>query len=489
MSSAATIARATETASTASWTRLAFGSLLLSLLFGAFFWLPFAHLWGTLPAPTADPLMGAPEQPSWITSLAIAVIFGMPSLVPFALLRRPIPWVTPLAGLALVGVVGLIVLPALVGLATYPCCTSDVLDYVNRQRLWTVYGGNPFEVVPNDHPEDWSYYFALFRDRVFGYGPLWWFIARAFTQFAQTLDQYLIGFKILAAACFAASLGLIWQLSPPARRVQNAVFFAWNPIILIDGVLRLHNDLLTVPLLLLALWLWQRRSATALPTVALGALIKLTVAPLAVLIAVDWLARRQRLRLVIGGVASVLAAVSLYSPFWVGLSTLQPMLVQANRAQWSIGAVLLRLLAPVLGDSANPVVRVVLALGGLGLLVVLLWRVAAESRARGLTTASLAGYGALALLVGLLSTPLAFYSHYLSPVIALAALAADNRVRGLVLALSFGALVNAVLGVDQFMGGPQGDLLDVIGNVVLLAAVMVGLVRFRRPAQVARVLG
>jgi hypothetical protein len=87
-----------------------------------------------------------------------------------------------------------------VGLVTYPCCTSDVLDYVNRQRLWAVYGGNPFAVVPNDHPEDWSFGFARFKDGVFGYGPGWWLLARSGTLFAQTLDQYLIGFKVMAAA-------------------------------------------------------------------------------------------------------------------------------------------------------------------------------------------------------------------------------------------------------------------------------------------------
>jgi hypothetical protein len=273
---------------------------------------------------------------------------------------------------------------------------------------------------------------------------------------------------------------LIWRLSEPEQRVRNAVFFAWNPVVLVDGVLRLHNDLLMVPFVLFALWLWQRRSAVALPVAVLGALVKLTVAPLALVFVAQLIGVRRWRALLLAGAASALAVALLYAPFWFGLPTLLPLLVQANRAQWSVGSVLLALVGPWLGDTSMPVVRVVLLVACVGLMTLVLRRLAAEPGAR---TSAIAGWVALLVLVGVLSTPMAFYAQYLTPAIAVAALAADRRVRALVVTLSVGAMVNSLLGVAQFAGGPHGQQLDITGTVILLSALSIGVVRFawRRP--------
>src|ERR1051326_2608954 len=232
---------------------LVVGAVPEAALLAAFFLVPFSHLWGQMPPPSAQRCQSS--SAGLAGALGVALIFGLPSLVPFGLIAL-LPdddgrWTT---SARLGPLVALMLLPALVALGTYPCCTSDVLDYVNRQRLWTVYGENPFLLVPNDHPEDWSYYFANFKDLVFSYGPVWWLIARAFTQWASSLDEYLLGFKALAALSFGASVALLWQLADKRRRLVALAFFVWNPAVLIEGLLRLHNDLLTVPFVLAAFW-------------------------------------------------------------------------------------------------------------------------------------------------------------------------------------------------------------------------------------------
>jgi hypothetical protein len=109
-----------------------------------------------------------------------------------------------------------------------------------------------------------------------------------------------------------------------------------------------------------------------------------------------------------------------------------------------------------------------------------LWAVCLKQVSRGEpTSARVAATGSLLILIGLLAVPMAFYSHYLTPVIALAAVAGDARLRSLVLAVSFGSMVNAVLGVDSLAGGLGGDLLDVTGSSVLIVALGVALVRGR----------
>jgi hypothetical protein len=102
---------------------------------------------------------------------------------------------------------------------------------------------------------------------------------------------------------------------------------------------------------------------------------------------------------------------------------------------------------------------------------------------------TLAARAVLVTVVGLLCLPLAFYSHYLSAVIALAAITADPRIRWLVLALTFGAEINSVLGVESFASGLTGQILDITGSCIILLAAGAGLwlarPAWRRPARAA----
>jgi hypothetical protein len=456
-----------------SW--LIFQSLFLAVLLGGFCLLPFAHLWGTLPQPPiadngpSDPAASLPQA-----ALGL-VLFGVPSLLPFVLYRyrpatglgRALPW------LACLGAGLLVLLPAGVSLSSYPCCTSDVLDYVNRQRLWGVYGGNPFSAVPDQYPQDWTYAFTSFKQSVVSYGPAWWLGTRLFTQAAATLDQYLIGFKVLAAVCYAASLVLVWRLTHDREdRLQRLVFFAWHPVLLIDGLVRLHNDLLTVPLVLGACWLYRRgRPGPGVAAIGLAALVKLTVAPVAAPLIVSLVRARRWRELSLGLAACALLAVGLYGPFWFGPGTLLPMLQQAGRPQWSLGAALLY----VLGSDSQLGVRLLLLAAWCGVAGVCLWRQAGRPKVD-----QVAATAAVVLLAGLLTLPLALYSHYLMPVVALAAVASDARIRSLVLAVSVGTVINAILGADSLAGGLTGDALDTLGSGIVLGSLIVGLVLARR---------
>lgn len=462
------------------WRWLVAGALVESLLIGALFSVPFSRLWGTIPSnATATGDVGSGATGDLGSALAVMAVFGLPTLVPFVFVARRRAWIGCVAGAAVLAAVVLLALPAILALVTWPCCADDALDYVNRQRLWTVYGGNPFSAVPNDHPEDWSYAFAQFRDSGFGYGPLWWVLTRAFTGFATTLDQYLIGLKVLASVCFGVSVGLIWWLSPRPERLANALFFAWNPVVLLDGVLRLHNDLLIVPFVLAAVLVARRRPALGLPLVALASLIKLLAAPLGVVLMADLVRARRLGGLALGLGLSLVAAVALYAPFWFGPATLSSLVTQANRAQWSLGAVLQAGLQSVGGDlPVMPLARMVTVLVFASLLAMVVrgvWRAPLAEVDEADRCRLLAGWGALSLLAGVLTMPLAVYGHYLMAAIGLSAISGDRRVRTFVLVVSVGTMVNTVLGIAQFAGGPRGERLDQVGTVVLLGGVLIGL--------------
>ena len=187
------------------------------------------------------------------------------------------------------------------------------------------------------------------------------------------------------------------------------------------------------------------------------------------------LASRRFRGLLVGGMAAGCVVAALYAPFWFGFGTLASLVVQANRPQWSIGSLLLNLLSPWLGAETQAIVRAVLTLVCVVATLLILWR----ARTRQADARQLASQAVLVTSVGLLCLPLAFYSHYLSAVIALAAFAADSRIRWLVLALSFGAEINSVLGVGTFAGGLTGQVLDITGSCVIALTAAGGLWRAR----------
>jgi hypothetical protein len=464
-----------------SW--LIFQSLFLAVLLGGFCLLPFAHLWGTLPQPPiadngpSDPAASLPQA-----ALGL-VLFGVPSLLPFVLYRyrpatglgRSLPW------LACLGAGLLVVLPAGVSLSSYPCCTSDVLDYVYRQRLWAVYGENPLSLAAAPQPADWSAALAHL-DAPFPYGPLWLQLARPFTQTATTLSSHLVGLKLLAAACFVVSAGLVWHLAPAGCRLASLVFFSWSPVILIMGLMRLHNDLATVPFVLASVWCWHRQRWTAaLGCAAAAALIKLSVGPLWLVVAVGLVGARRWRALGLGIALSLLLAALLYAPFWQGPATFAALLSVTQRSQWSVGSLLLPALQPLLGARAEPVLRGALALVAVllttGCLRPLLVRPPGPQR--------LAGAAAVLLLVWHLSVPLVFYPQYLIPIVALAAVADDDRLRWLVLAISVAAMADSVLSVDSLAGGLRDAALVQIGSLVLVAGIGLGLAAWWWPQRQA----
>jgi len=471
---------------------LAWRAAVQAILLGAFFLLPFQHLWMALPGPTAAPPIAADPslvQPAAVEAslvqpaavdprlaVAVAVVFGVPSLGAFVVFvgRPGAGWRTLAAGsrpLLLLAALGLALLPSVVALATYPCCTSDVLDYIYRQRLWAVYGENPLSLTAAAQPADWSAGLAHL-DAPFPYGPLWLLLARPFTQAASTLSAHLIGLKLLAAACFVVATGLLWQLAPAGHRLSRVVFFTWSPVLLIIGLIRLHNDLAAVPFVLASVWCWRRqRWSAALGCAAAAALIKLTVGPLWLAVAVGLLGARRWRALGRGSAISLLLAALLYAPFWQGPATFAALLSVAQRNQWSVGSLLLPVLQPWLGARAEPLLR-----GGLLVVAVLLTACCLRPLlVRPPGPQRLAGTAALLLLIWHLSVPLLFYPQYLMPIVALAAVADDGRLRWLVLAVSGAAMADSVLSVDSLAGGLQGAALVQAGSLVLLAGISVGL--------------
>ena len=199
----------------------------------------------------------------------------------------------------------------------YPVTANDLFRYVLRGRIWAVYGESPMLSPPNDFPDDPYIAFAgEFGHWASGYGPLWEIVVQAPLRLGATdMVPGAISLKLVVLLSFLICAILIgWFATPekapstPRLRSGQAgsgcnpstlhspssilhdssltalTFFAWNPLILMQGPGNGHNDMVFMALMVLGIVLWQRKlwwgAALVLTLAALAKATALLMIPL-----------------------------------------------------------------------------------------------------------------------------------------------------------------------------------------------------------------
>ena len=228
-------------------------------------------------------------------------------------------------------------------LLTFPGQSTDLGDYIFRAHMLVDLGKNPLTTPPSaviafkDFP-----YLAWYKE-VDAYGPLWqWLAGAAHAVVGADLLANMLAFKIIALLMTAASGALIFsllrQLAPAYAEAGLAVWL-WNPLVLNEGALHGHNDLVMVTLALAGVWLLLRhRPGAGLVVLVLAGLIKV-YAWIMLPVAVVWLVRQRGWRgaLKIGVPALLIGAALVelaYLPFG-GLTRLLE--VARDRSWWPTG--------------------------------------------------------------------------------------------------------------------------------------------------------
>ena len=167
----------------------------------------------------------------------------------------------------------------------YPITALDVFLYVVMGRTWAVYGQSPLMVAPAAFPNDpITAYAGEFASAVSPYGPLWEIIVQIPMRLGATdIASGVIAMKVIALIAYLACGALIgWWALPegkryPVSRLVALTFWAWNPLVLMQGIGNGHNDVALVALIVLGLVLWQREHRLwAGFALTLAMLVKLT---------------------------------------------------------------------------------------------------------------------------------------------------------------------------------------------------------------------
>lgn len=213
-------------------------------------------------------------------------------------------------------------------LLTYPGQSADLGDYVFRAHMLTHLGKNPMTVPPSeviaydDNPYIGWYW------TVDPYGPVWHWLAGSVHVIAgEDILANLLAFKALAILATGASGGLVYailrQISP-RHAVAGMALWLWNPLVLNEGALHGHNDLVLVALVLAGLWLVLRgRQTFGVIVLLVAGLVKANAWMVVPVVAV-WILRQSGWRKALSTIVPAVLAGALmiwlaYLPFggWI----------------------------------------------------------------------------------------------------------------------------------------------------------------------------
>jgi hypothetical protein len=399
-------------------------------------------------------LGGFSEESGWGFLLAMALLF----LLYAAAFRRaagagqaPLAWI-----------VGGGLLFAMTAAAVYPVGALDVFDNIFYGRMATFHGANPLLTAPDAFPTDPLYSYVAWTWWPIPYGPIWAAVDALLSRVSNgELLPGLLAFKALNIGLYAACSGLIAAILNrirPAYVAAGVILFAWNPLVLLEGLASVHNDLGLMVLVLLAFYLHQRgRSLWALTALLASVLVKFVSLPLTPLfLLAGWRAASDKWRFVWrAGALCALAGVVLYAPYYTPGQTWQELAVrpfhQTDLFTTSLPAVLsFKLEESMPRDEAQDVARD-LALAGWAVFTVWqtcrLWRDPARQGGPGL--ASLMQRSYLVLLYFLLFACLWFQPWYLVWLLALAPLLGPSPHAGAI--ILFSALVQVKYFIFDFV--------------------------------------
>ena len=171
----------------------------------------------------------------------------------------------------------------------YPAMLSyDIFNYLTTAKVSFFYHENPYLVMPIEFSSEPFLAFTRAANKIALYGPFWEILSGIpyFAGFGNFLIT-IFSFKIFTAIFYLGTIFLIFKLS---KNILSVVFFALNPLVIIETLVSSHNDIVMIFFALLSFWfLMKKKILSAFFFLFLSVLIKYaTIFLLPVFIYVIW---------------------------------------------------------------------------------------------------------------------------------------------------------------------------------------------------------
>jgi len=168
----------------------------------------------------------------------------------------------------------------LVLLLSYPLFSHDFFNYIFDAKILTFYGKNPYQYMPGDFYQDEWLRFMHWTHRTYPYGPS--FLIISLVPSFLAMGKFILNYVFFKAVFVAAYI--IGVLYFEKMNKRWAVIFATHPLILIEGVINAHNDMISVTLAVIGVYyIWQKRQVFSRIWLLLSAGIKYLTLPVVIL--------------------------------------------------------------------------------------------------------------------------------------------------------------------------------------------------------------
>ncbi len=152
-----------------------------------------------------------------------------------------------------------ILLTAVILIFSYPGSFSyDIFNYIATAKVSFLYKENPYIVMPIEVINEPMLQFMHASNKIALYGPIWITMTSIpyFFGFNNLLITTMV-FKIFVASFYFGLSFLIWKISE--KNLQSVVFFALNPLVILETFVSGHNDVVMMFFALFAFYLLRKR--------------------------------------------------------------------------------------------------------------------------------------------------------------------------------------------------------------------------------------
>ena len=133
-------------------------------------------------------------------------------------------------------------------LFSYNAFSYDLFNYIFDAKIVTFYHQNPYDHRALDYPGNPMLGFMHWTGRTYPYGPVWLFLTvplGLLDGFRLLLPTIML-FKGIAFVSFLGTvffIGKIMQKISPEHELFATIFFALNPLVVIESLVSAHNDI------------------------------------------------------------------------------------------------------------------------------------------------------------------------------------------------------------------------------------------------------
>ncbi|MFA9289094.1 MAG: hypothetical protein ACEQSA_04400 [Weeksellaceae bacterium] len=172
------------------------------------------------------------------------------------------------------------ILVACIAVFAYPFVSHDLFNYIFDAKILTVYGDNPYMQKALDYPLDEWTRFMHWTHRPYPYGPT--FLPFTLIPSYLSFNTFILNFGFFKIAWGLMYLVSVYLLSKLHKR--SALMFATHPLVILEGLMNSHNDLIAVAFGIIGIWfLFQKNQIAARIWFLISGGIKYLTLPLIVL--------------------------------------------------------------------------------------------------------------------------------------------------------------------------------------------------------------